>query len=76
MNVCLCSHLALHTHTHIAPPPTLVDLLCEDSGQDVIEYALISCFIGLATVTGIHGLAAEISGYFNIVTSGFLNSLQ
>lgn len=78
MNAHLCSHSALVAHSLPAAPPPLpsaLDLLRDDSGQDMIEYALIASFIGLATVTGIHGLAAQISNYFNIVDNGYTNSL-
>ena len=78
MNVYLCSHLALASRSLAelsAALPSLSDLLRDDSGQDMIEYALIACFIGLGTVTGIHGLAAQIAGYLNIVDNSFVNSV-
>ena len=76
MNVYLCSHLALAVQAFSAPSSSFADLLRDESGQDMIEYALIACFIGFSTVTGINGLAAEIANYFNIVDNAFLNSLS
>ncbi len=75
MNVYLCSHLALAAPSLPTAPPWLADLLHDDSGQDMIEYALVASFIGLSTVTGIHGLAAQIAGYLNIVDNDFTTSL-
>jgi len=75
MNVYLCSHLAMALQAFSAPPP-FADLLRDESGQDMIEYALIACFIGFSTVTGINGLASQIAGYFNIVDNSFTNSLS
>ena len=46
-------------------------LVHDDSGQDIVEYALIAAVMGLASVAGIHGLAASVTNYFNIITSGF-----
>jgi Flp pilus assembly pilin Flp len=77
MNVFFCSHLALvaRSFAELAQSPSLAHLLHDDSGQDMIEYALISCFIGLGTVTGIHGLAAQVASYLNIVDNTFTGSL-
>ena len=73
--------MTVTARVHSDPPafsvyaPSLEHLLRDDSGQDMIEYALIATFIGLSTVTGIHGLASSVANYFNIVDSGFNNSL-
>jgi len=76
MNVYLCSHLALALQAFSAPSSSFANLLSDESGQDMIEYALIACFIGFSTVTGINGLASQIAGYFNIVDNSFTNSLS
>jgi len=78
MNVYLCSHFALAVHSlsaYAPSPASLAGFLHDDSGQDMIEYALIASFIGLSTVTGIHGLAATVSNYLNIVDTAFTSSL-
>lgn len=50
----------------------LLTLLWQDeSGQDVIEYALVAVAMGLFTVAGIHGLATSISNDLNIVINAF-----
>jgi Flp pilus assembly pilin Flp len=43
----------------------------DDSGQDLVEYALVAACIGLATVTGVHGLAVKIAGFMDFVLLGF-----
>jgi pilus assembly protein Flp/PilA len=48
--------------------------LRDERGQDIIEYALIAAVMGLASVAGIHGLAASVTNYFNIIAGGFNNA--
>jgi Flp pilus assembly pilin Flp len=43
----------------------------EDSGQDMLEYALVASFMGLASVAGINGLASKVANDLNIVLNGF-----
>ena len=43
----------------------LTSLLHDESGQDLIEYALIAALIGLAAVTSMSGLAGKITDVFN-----------
>jgi pilus assembly protein Flp/PilA len=47
------------------PSRLLKHLLNDDSGQDLIEYALIATLIALAAITAIHGLGNKISNYYN-----------
>lgn len=39
----------------------------EDSGQDLIEYALIAALIALATITAMKGLTNKINSEFNAI---------
>ena len=39
-------------------------LVTEDSGQDLIEYALVAALVGLGAVTSIGGLANSIENTF------------
>ena len=41
----------------------------DESGQDLIEYALIAAVISLGAVVALKGLATEISSIFTSVTS-------
>ncbi|MGA8529353.1 MAG: Flp family type IVb pilin [Acidobacteriaceae bacterium] len=45
----------------------LRNLLRDDSGQDLIEYALIAALIALATITAMRGLSNKISTEFNTI---------
>jgi pilus assembly protein Flp/PilA len=47
----------------------LHNLLREDSGQDLIEYALVAAVLALATVAGMTTLASNISNAFSVVGS-------
>jgi len=42
-------------------------LLHEDSGQDLIEYALIAALIALAAITAMKGLTTKINSEFNSI---------
>jgi pilus assembly protein Flp/PilA len=46
-------------------------LLQDESGQDLIEYALIAGLIGLGTLVGVHGAANTIVNYILTVTTAF-----
>jgi len=45
----------------------LKDLLAQEEGQDLVEYALIVALISLAAVTGMKALAGNISTAFTTV---------
>jgi pilus assembly protein Flp/PilA len=47
----------------------------EDSGQDLIEYALVAGLIGLGAVLAMSGLATKIGNSFNTVGSRLTNSI-
>ena len=43
----------------------LKSLLTEESGQDLIEYALIAALLALAAISAMTGLAGKIENTFN-----------
>jgi pilus assembly protein Flp/PilA len=47
----------------------LVSLLRDDSGQDLIEYALIAALIAVAAITATKSLATRIDTEFNTIGS-------
>jgi len=47
----------------------LGNLLREDDGQDLIEYALVAAIIGLAAVAAMSTLASNINNAFSAVGS-------
>ncbi len=49
------------------------NLLRDESGQDLIEYALVAALIALGAIAAMNSLAAGISNAFSAVTSD-LNS--
>jgi pilus assembly protein Flp/PilA len=48
-------------------------LMSDESGQDLIEYALVAALVGLAAVTAMKGVGTAISNAFTGVSSS-LNS--
>ena len=53
----------------------LKNLATEDSGQDLIEYALVAALVGLGAVSSISGLANSIENTFNGVGSALTNAV-
>jgi pilus assembly protein Flp/PilA len=47
----------------------LVRLVQEESGQDLIEYALVAALIALGAMAGMKTLASDIGNAFNSVGS-------
>lgn len=47
----------------------LSNLLCDESGQDLIEYALVAALIALGATTAMTGLATSISSALSGVGS-------
>ncbi|MES2392696.1 MAG: Flp family type IVb pilin [Acidobacteriota bacterium] len=47
----------------------LHNLLNDESGQDLIEYALVAGLIGLAAVTAMNGLGSKIGTAFSSIGS-------
>jgi pilus assembly protein Flp/PilA len=45
----------------------LTSLLNDESGQDLIEYALIAALIAVAAITALKGLDNKISNEFNTI---------
>jgi pilus assembly protein Flp/PilA len=47
----------------------------DESGQDLIEYALVAGLIGLGAVVAMSGLATKIGSAFNTVGNTLTNSI-
>jgi pilus assembly protein Flp/PilA len=43
------------------------NLMCDETGQDLIEYSLIAALIALVAITGINGLASSINSEFTSI---------
>ena len=50
------------------------NLINEDSGQDLIEYALVAALVGLGAVTAMKGLSGSIGNAFNGVGTSLANA--
>ena len=54
---------------------TIVDLMKDESGQDLIEYALVAGLIGLGAVVAMSGLATKIGTAFGTVGNQLTNAV-
>ena len=50
------------------------NLVNEDSGQDLIEYALVAALVGLGAVAAMKGLSNSIGTAFNGVGTSLTNA--
>ena len=53
----------------------LANLMLEDSGQDLIEYALLAALVGLGAVAAMKGLSNSIGKTFNSVGNSLTNAV-
>jgi pilus assembly protein Flp/PilA len=51
-------------------------LVVEDSGQDLIEYALIAALVGLGSVAAMNGVANSIANTFAGVGNTLTNAVS
>jgi pilus assembly protein Flp/PilA len=56
-------------------PPALLEFIRDESGQDLIEYALVAGLIGLGAVVAMSGLSTKIKAALNSVGSGLSNAI-
>ncbi len=54
---------------------TLKNLLREESGQDLIEYALVAALIALGCISAMKGLATGLSTAFSTISSDLSSSV-
>ncbi len=51
------------------------NLIVEESGQDLIEYALVAALVGLGAVASMKSLAGAINNAFNTVSTQLTNNV-
>jgi pilus assembly protein Flp/PilA len=54
---------------------SLKKLIAEDSGQDLIEYALVAALVGLGAVAAMKGLSNSIGNNFNSIGNTLTNAV-
>lgn len=54
----------------------LHNLLREESGQDLIEYALVAALIALGAIAAMNGVAQGISSAFSAVSSDLSSAVS
>ena len=50
------------------------NLISEESGQDLIEYALVAALVGLGSVASMQSLATSISNTFSGIGTALANA--
>jgi pilus assembly protein Flp/PilA len=50
------------------------NLIAEESGQDLIEYALVAALVGLGAVASMQSLATSIANTFNGIGTQLANA--
>lgn len=53
----------------------LKSIIADESGQDLIEYALVASLLGLAAVATLQPLAKEIGTVFTTITSSLTSAV-
>lgn len=51
-------------------------LLAEDTGQDLVEYALLAAFVALASIAGINAVQAALQTTYTSWNAGMQNCWQ
>lgn len=51
------------------------ELIRDESGQDLIEYALVAALIGLGCIAGVKTLSSQINNVFNSLPQLFINAI-
>jgi pilus assembly protein Flp/PilA len=52
------------------------NLLVEESGQDLIEYALVAALVGLGAVASMGSLKNSLGGAFNSIGNALTNAVS
>jgi pilus assembly protein Flp/PilA len=53
----------------------LSGLMQDESGQDLIEYALVAALIGLAAITGMKTVASGVNNAFTSINSSLTSAI-
>lgn len=53
----------------------LQKFVADESGQDLIEYALVAALVGLGSVASMNGLASSIANTFNGIGNALTNAV-
>ena len=53
----------------------LKTLVADDSGQDLIEYALVAALVGLGAIASMRGLANSLGNSFNGIGTALTTAL-
>lgn len=60
---------------NLVSPETLLRLLADEAGQDLIEYALIFTFLALGGVATMKGVATSLGSFFGTLGTTLTSSV-
>ncbi len=66
---------AVYSYGMGQPFHSLIRFLGDESGQDLIEYALIAALIGLGAVVSMKGLATKIGNAFSTIGTNLTSNI-
>jgi len=52
------------------------NLISDESGQDLIEYALVASLVALAAIAGMKTIAAQINSAFTSISTSLSSAIQ
>jgi pilus assembly protein Flp/PilA len=53
----------------------LMQFIADESGQDLIEYALVAALVGLGALTAMRGLSNSIKNSYTVVGTSLTNAI-
>jgi pilus assembly protein Flp/PilA len=55
--------------------PYMMSFAGDETGQDLIEYALVACLLALAAISSIKGISTKLNSVFNSISSNVTNAV-
>jgi Flp pilus assembly pilin Flp len=50
---------------------TIERFIHDESGQDLVEYALLAAFIAIVTIVSLRALGTKVAGFFSTLATAF-----
>ena len=54
---------------------SMAHFLSDETGQDLVEYALVACLVSLSAIAAMQTLASRISNMFTYLGTGVTNAI-
>ena len=50
---------------------TIKRFILEESGQDLVEYALLAALVAIVTIAALRTLGTKVAGFYNTLSTAF-----